>query len=194
MSALVSIVIPCYKGSRFLAKTIESCLGQTYRDIEVIVVDDKSPQNDAEIADSYAAKDSRIRVVRRERNGGVSRAYNSGYAIARGEYFTRLSQDDLFREDAIEIMLKHLQSAARSRPDLLRYAKGGRRGPMAVALEPGRRSRQRLIPDAGSGVVRDVAAERIRSGWAVSPALRFRRGLRILFAGFAEIPFCQVRQ
>ena len=111
MPALVSIVIPCYNGSRFLAKTIESCLNQSYRDIEVIVVDDASPQNDAEIAVACAAKDDRVRVVRRERNGGVSRAYNSGYAVARGEFFTRLSQDDLFREDAIEIMLRHLQAA-----------------------------------------------------------------------------------
>jgi glycosyltransferase involved in cell wall biosynthesis len=108
---MVSIVIPCYKGSRFLAKTIESCLKQTYRDIEIIVVDDASPQNDAEIAYAFAAKDDRVRVVRREKNGGVSRAYNSGYAIARGEFFTRLSQDDLFREDAIDIMLRHLQAA-----------------------------------------------------------------------------------
>ena len=112
MPALVSIVIPCYKGSRYLAKTIESCLNQTYREIEVIVVDDASPQNDAEIAFACAAMDDRVRVVRRERNGGVSRAYNSGYAVARGEFFTRLSQDDLFREDAIEIMLRHLQTAS----------------------------------------------------------------------------------
>src|SRR5580704_5185271 len=113
MPALVSIVIPCYKGSRFLSKTIKSCLSQTYRDIEVIVVDDASPENDAAIAEAYAAQDSRVRVVRHERNGGVSRAYNTGYAAARGEFFTRLSQDDLFREDAIEIMLRRLQSAPR---------------------------------------------------------------------------------
>lgn len=111
MPDLVSIVIPCYKGSRFLAETIESCLKQTHRDIEVIVVDDASPQNDAEIAAACADRDSRVRVVRRETNGGVSRAYNSGYAQARGEYFTRLSQDDLFREDAVEIMLRRLQAA-----------------------------------------------------------------------------------
>jgi glycosyltransferase involved in cell wall biosynthesis len=111
MPDLVSIVIPCYKGSRFLANTIDSCLKQTYRNVEVIVVDDASPQNDAEIAAACAARDSRVRVLRREANGGVSRAYNSGYAVAGGEYFTRLSQDDLFREDAIEIMLRTIQAA-----------------------------------------------------------------------------------
>jgi glycosyltransferase involved in cell wall biosynthesis len=111
MVPLVSVVIPCYKGSRFLAQAIESCLNQTYRDLEVIVVDDASPENDAEIAESYQARDCRVRVLRHAKNGGVSRAYNTGFAAARGELFTRLSQDDVYREDAFEIMVRHLQAA-----------------------------------------------------------------------------------
>lgn len=106
----VSIVIPCYNGRRFLAETIESCLAQTFRDIEVIVVDDASPQDDAAIAEQYAARDERVRVVRRPKNGGVSQAYNTGYANARGAFFSRLSQDDLFRTDAIAIMLARLEA------------------------------------------------------------------------------------
>lgn len=107
---LVSVVIPCYKGSRFLAQALESCLNQTYRNLEVIVVDDASPENDAEIAEGYAARDPRVRVLRHTRNGGVSRAYNTGFAAARGEFLTRLSQDDMYREDAFEIMVRQLQA------------------------------------------------------------------------------------
>lgn len=105
---LVSIVIPCYKGSRFLAAAIESCLAQTYRDIELIVVDDASPDDCAAIAARYATKDRRLRLIRRPTNGGIARAFNTGFASARGEYFTRLAQDDLFQEDAIEIMRREL--------------------------------------------------------------------------------------
>jgi glycosyltransferase involved in cell wall biosynthesis len=111
---VVSVVIPCYKGSRFLKETIESCLAQTFQDIEVIVVDDCSPQNDAEIAQGVADRDARVRVIRRKKNGGVSAAYNTGFSVARGEFFTRLSQDDLFRKDAFEIMLRQL----RAEPDV----------------------------------------------------------------------------
>jgi len=111
MPTLVSVVIPCYKGSRFVAQAIESCLNQTHRELEVIVVDDASPENDAEIAASYVARDSRVRILRHAKNGGVSRAYNTGFAAARGEFLTRLSQDDLFREDAFEIMVRYLQTA-----------------------------------------------------------------------------------
>ncbi len=106
---VASIVIPCYRGSRFLAEAIESCLRQTYREIEIIVVDDASPDDCAEIAERYARSDSRVRVIRRPQNGGVSRAFNTGLEAARGSYMTRLAQDDLFGESAIEVMVAQLR-------------------------------------------------------------------------------------
>ncbi len=105
----VSIVIPCYRGSRFLAEAIESCLRQTHRELEVIVVDDASPDDCAAIAERYVRSDDRVRLIRRLENGGVSRAFNSGFEAARGEYLTRLAQDDVFGDSAIEVMLRHLQ-------------------------------------------------------------------------------------
>jgi glycosyltransferase involved in cell wall biosynthesis len=109
LAGLVSIVIPCYNGAAFLAEAIESCLRQTYRELEVIVVDDASPDSCAEIARWYAHADSRVRLIQRSRNGGVSRAFNTGFRSACGEYFTRLAQDDLFREDAIALMKGYLE-------------------------------------------------------------------------------------
>jgi glycosyltransferase involved in cell wall biosynthesis len=107
---LVSIVIPCYNGERFLAEAIESCLRQTYRNLEIILVDDASPDNCVAIAERYAREDSRVLVIRRAQNGGVARAFNTGFNAARGDYFTRLAQDDLFREDAVEAMVRRLES------------------------------------------------------------------------------------
>jgi hypothetical protein len=79
---LVSIVIPCYKGERWLGEAIESCLAQTYSPIEIILVDDASPDSCAAIAERYAEVDARVRVLRRPQNGGVSRAFNAGFEIA----------------------------------------------------------------------------------------------------------------
>jgi glycosyltransferase involved in cell wall biosynthesis len=101
LPSLVSVVIPCYKGERFLAEAIESCVAQSYPLLEIIVVDDASPDSCAAIAERYALADDRVRVVRRSCNGGVSRAFNSGFDVARGEYLTRLAQDDAFEPDAI---------------------------------------------------------------------------------------------
>ena len=132
------------------------------------------PENDAEIADSCAARDSRVRVVRREKNGGVSRAYNSGYAVARGDYFTRLSQDDMFREDAIEIMLRCLQAAPPNVGlvycDMQKVDENGRwLSRWNQADDPYGRprretrvvARQAPVSHAGSWPMRDVAAERL---------------------------------
>lgn len=105
---VVSIVIPCYRGAAYLAGAIDSCLRQSYKNIEVIVVDDASPDDCAAIAEAAAARDPRVRLVRRPVNGGVARAFNSGFEIARGEYFTRLAQDDVFRDDAVAIMQRRL--------------------------------------------------------------------------------------
>lgn len=108
---LVSIVIPCYKGERFLTEAIESCLRQTYDPLEIIVVDDASPDSCAALADRYARSDPRVRLVQRPQNGGVSRAFNSGFEAARGEFFARLAQDDVFEPSAVARMTAGLRAA-----------------------------------------------------------------------------------
>ncbi|HUB27368.1 MAG TPA: glycosyltransferase, partial [Tepidisphaeraceae bacterium] len=97
----ISVVIPCYKGARYLPEAIESCLRQTMSDFEVIVVDDASPDQCAEIAARYASQDKRVQLIKRPANGGVSAAFNTGFAAAKGAYHTRLAQDDTFTEDAL---------------------------------------------------------------------------------------------
>jgi glycosyltransferase involved in cell wall biosynthesis len=105
---LVSVVIPCYKGARYLAEAIESCLGQTYRAVEVILVDDASPDECHDIARQYAHADPRVKVLSHETNGGVSRAFNTGFRHASGQFFTRLAQDDRFVEGAVAAMVRRL--------------------------------------------------------------------------------------
>jgi len=119
MDPLVSIVVPCYKGERYLAEAIESCLNQSHHHLEVIVVDDASPDRCAEIAETYARADFRVKVVRCAVNGGVSRAFNAGFRVAKGRYLTRLAQDDLFDQTAIEALVRFLEE----HPDIgLAYA------------------------------------------------------------------------
>lgn len=113
MHPVVSIIIPCYNGAKYLPQAIESCLSQDYRDIEIIVVNDASPDDCLVIGDKYSEKDPRVKTVNRSVNGGICRALNSGIEMASGQYMTRLAQDDWFRPDAIGIMA----DALRSNPD-----------------------------------------------------------------------------
>lgn len=97
---LVSIIIPVYNGSNYLKESIDSALAQTYKNIEVIIVNDGSNDNGAteEIALSYGDK---IKYISKE-NGGVSSALNVGIQNMKGEWFSWLSHDDLYTEDKIE--------------------------------------------------------------------------------------------
>lgn len=101
---LVSIVIPVYKGKPFLKEAINSCLAQTYKNIEIIVVNDGSPDKGEtrEIAQSYGDK---IRYFEKE-NGGVSTALNFGISQMKGEWFSWLSHDDLYEPTKIEAQIE----------------------------------------------------------------------------------------
>ena len=97
---LVSIIIPVYNGSNFVREAIDSALNQTYKNVEIIVVNDGSKDDGAteQIALSYGDK---IRYIYKE-NGGVSSALNLGIKIMRGEYFSWLSHDDLYKPEKVE--------------------------------------------------------------------------------------------
>lgn len=105
----VSIVIPVYNGSNFLAEAIESALAQTYKNIEIIVVDDGSTDEGAteEIAKSYG---DRIRYYQKE-NGGVATALNFGITKMTGKYFSWLSHDDLYEKTKVEDQVNLIRSS-----------------------------------------------------------------------------------
>ena len=86
---LISIIIPVYKVEAYLKECLDSVINQTYKDLEIILVDDGSPDNSGKMCDEYAQKDSRIKVIHKE-NGGLSSARNAGLDIATGEYETRI--------------------------------------------------------------------------------------------------------
>lgn len=90
---LISVIVPIYKVEAYLDKCVQSIVGQTYQDLEIILVDDGSPDNCGAMCDAWASKDSRIKVVHKE-NGGLSDARNAGLAIATGELISFIDSDD----------------------------------------------------------------------------------------------------
>lgn len=102
----VSIIIPIYNVERYLDDCLKSVLTQSYYDLEIILVDDASPDNCPQICDEYAKADDRIIVVHRKKNGGLSAARNSGLAVAKGEYVYFLDSDDRVFPDTIASMVK----------------------------------------------------------------------------------------
>lgn len=101
----VSIILPIYNVGRYFGKCMESVLGQSYSNIEIILVDDGSTDDSGLIADGYAVKDGRVRVVH-QANSGVSHARNVGINEATGEYVCFSDPDDVLKEDYVAYMLR----------------------------------------------------------------------------------------
>ena len=101
---LVSIIVPIYKVEPYLRRCLDSIANQTYTNLEIILVDDGSPDNCPQICDEYAAKDKRIVVIHKE-NGGLSDARNAGLNICKGEYISFVDSDDWVDKRYIEILL-----------------------------------------------------------------------------------------
>lgn len=95
----LSIIVPVYNVEKYLHRCVESLLSQTLQDIEIILVNDGSPDNCANICDEYLRKDTRVRVIHKE-NGGLSDARNVGIKIASGEYLMFVDSDDFIELDA----------------------------------------------------------------------------------------------
>lgn len=107
-SPIVSIVLPSYNGAKYIQESIDSVLGQTFPSWELILVDDCSTDETAAIAASYAAKDSRIRVIHNAVNQRLPRSLNIGFREARGKYLTWTSDDNRYLPRAIEVMVRAL--------------------------------------------------------------------------------------
>lgn len=125
MNSKVSIIVPIYNVEKYLEECVDSILRQTYKNIEIILVDDGSPDKCGEICDNYSQKNNLIKVVHKK-NGGLSSARNAGLDIATGEYIMFIDSDDFIEQDMVEALLT---LKAESSADIVccgayRYSKG----------------------------------------------------------------------
>ena len=112
-----SIILPVYKVENYLCPCVDSILNQTYKDFEVILVDDGSPDRSPEICDDYARKDSRVKVIHKQ-NGGQADARNVGLEAAQGDYVCYIDSDDFLANEGV---LQLLADKTASNPDIVHY-------------------------------------------------------------------------
>ncbi len=106
--ALISIIVPVYKVEPYIRQCVDSILAQTYRNLEIILIDDGSPDNCPQICDEYAQKDLRVHVIHQE-NGGQAKARNAALDIFRGDYVGFVDSDDWIEPNMFEKMLAEIQ-------------------------------------------------------------------------------------
>ena len=107
---LVSVVIPVYNVEKYLSDCLESVLQQNFEGMEIFCVDDCSTDGSRDILDQYAARDKRIRIIRYEKNGGLSYARNQAMKQAKGQYIFFLDSDDMMAEGAIQVLYERASS------------------------------------------------------------------------------------
>lgn len=105
---MISIIVPVYKAEVFFDKCVQSVLNQTYKDFELLLVDDGSPDSCPQMCDQWATMDNRVKAIHKQ-NGGVSSARNKGLELAQGEYIAFLDSDDTLPEDALEKLIKEIE-------------------------------------------------------------------------------------
>ncbi|MFY4808007.1 glycosyltransferase family 2 protein [Aliarcobacter butzleri] len=106
---LVSIITPSYNSLKFISQTIESVLNQTYRQWEMLIVDDCSADKSNELIEEYCKKDSRIKLIKLEKNIGPANARNKGIKQAKGKYIAFLDSDDIWLPTKLEKQIKFMQ-------------------------------------------------------------------------------------
>lgn len=106
----ISVIVPVYKTEDKLNRCIDSILNQTFKDFELILVDDGSPDNSPEICDEYVANDNRVVVIHKE-NGGVSSARNCGLKKALGDFIAFIDSDDYVEKEYLDLLLRYQQQA-----------------------------------------------------------------------------------
>ena len=105
MHDLISVIIPVYNVEEYLCRCVDSVLDQTYRNTEILLVDDGSPDNCPAICDEYARQDARVRVLHQE-NKGLSGARNAGIDVAKGQWLAFVDSDDYLAPDFLERLLE----------------------------------------------------------------------------------------
>lgn len=106
--AVVSLIIPAYNDEKYLARCLDSVISQTYKNLQIILVDDGSEDDSGKICDMYAAQDQRIQVLHQQ-NAGVSDARNHALDVAKGEYLAFTDADDQLEPDYIETLVKNIE-------------------------------------------------------------------------------------
>jgi glycosyltransferase involved in cell wall biosynthesis len=105
----VSVIMPCYNHGRFVAESARSILGQTHKELELIIVDDFSADDSRQVLTTLAGQDQRIKLVLHEKNQGASKSRNDGLAVARGDFICFCDADDLWMPEKLSVQLETLE-------------------------------------------------------------------------------------
>lgn len=110
MQGLCSVIMPVYNSEKYVSDAIESVLSQTYSNLELIIIDDCSTDNTMNILSSYSKQDTRIKIIRSEKNSGCAASRNKGLRFCKGNYIAFIDSDDVWAKEKLEKQLRYMEN------------------------------------------------------------------------------------
>lgn len=177
---LISVIVPVYNVERYLSACLESLCAQTHRNLQVVLVDDGSTDSSLQIAEKFAATDSRLTIIRQE-NAGLGAARNAGIALVRGDYLAFLDSDDTLPRDAYQRLVSPLEDTNSdfSVGAITRVRANGTRSQPAWSRELHAVERLRMRPEEFPHILRDFYSPNklYRTSFWNENEFRFREGV-----------------
>lgn len=195
---MISIIVPVYKAEVFFDKCVQSVLNQTYKDFELLLVDDGSPDSCPQMCDQWATMDNRVKAIHKQ-NGGVSSARNKGLELAQGEYIAFMDSDDTLPEDALEKLIKEIEhTKADATFGSFQFQYGDKLQPHSSRLSKGLYAFPDVLPDfiddgtLSGFLLGSVCGGIYRSDIIKQKNLHFVEGLKNNEDGLFNFEFAQV--
>lgn len=174
MNKLVSVILPTYNGSSWIQRAIKSVISQSYRDLELLVVDDGSTDNTAFIVANMAQNDSRIRYIKNDVNSGIQKTLNYGLKEARGEYVARIDDDDYWVDtDKLQKQVDFMDS----NPDHVLVGTG-----VIIINEKGDELFKYLVPQNNEQIKKRLLGKNC----FVHSSVMFKKSAVMQFGGYSE--------
>jgi glycosyltransferase involved in cell wall biosynthesis len=174
MNKLVSVILPTYNGSPWIQRAIESVTSQSYRDLELLVVDDGSTDNTAVIVANMAQNDSRIRYIKNDVNSGIQKTLNHGLKEAKGEYIARIDDDDYWVDtDKLQKQVDFLNN----NPDHVLVGTG-----VIIVNEKGDELFRYLVPTTNESIQKRLLGKNC----FVHSSVMFKNSAVMQFGGYSE--------
>ncbi len=174
MNKLVSVILPTYNGSSWIQRAIESVISQSYKDWELIVVDDGSTDNTGQIVANMSQNDSRIRYIKNDVNSGIQKTLNNGLNVAKGEYIARIDDDDYWVDiDKLQKQVDFMDG----NPDYVLVGTG-----VIIVNEKGDELFKYLVPETNEQIKKRLLGKNC----FVHSSVMFKKSAVMQFGGYSE--------
>lgn len=170
----VSIILPTYNGEKFISQSLDSVISQSYKDWELLVIDDGSKDNTSKIVNNYSRKEERIKYIKNEKNLGIQKTLNKGLKLAKGGYIARIDDDDIWSDK--DKLKKQVEFLDKNKEYVLV-------GTGTIVVDENRKELYRFLPPEKD---KDIRNKMLYKNCFTHSSIMFKKDSALKFGGYSE--------